>query len=158
MSNDVVNMTADFKLINQDQRCYGPDQLHWINNVAVLLLAWWKCNFTSFKVVGPLKILKTDSSQVITTQWLSNVRHKTQRKDWDCFGCRLISVLKASIAIIQRLQNNTLSKDNFFSRAHTMKPKKVSKIKSQTWHCKIKKNVWLCQLLSQPASSLLTHK
>ena len=35
----VVNMTVDFKLIKQDQRGHGPDQLHRINNVVVLLLA-----------------------------------------------------------------------------------------------------------------------
>ena len=81
MYNIVVNMTVDFKLINQDQRGHGPDQLHQINNVIVLLLARWKCNFTSFKAVGPIKIPETDSSQVIRTHWLSNVRQKTQRKD-----------------------------------------------------------------------------
>ena len=31
-----------------------------------------------------------------------------------CFRYRLISVLKASIAIIQKLQNETLSRDIFF--------------------------------------------
>ena len=60
MSKIVGNMTVDFKLINQEKSDHGLIiyDLRCINNVSVLLLAW-KCNFTSFKVVGPLKILKT---------------------------------------------------------------------------------------------------
>ena len=39
-----------------------------------------KCNSTSFKVVGPLKPLKKNFSEVIIIHWLSDVRQKTQRK------------------------------------------------------------------------------
>ena len=136
MSSTVVNMTVDFKLINQEQRGHGRDQLYWIDNFVVLLLAGWKCNFTSFKVVGPLKILKADFYEVITVHWFSNVRQKTEERlsYWDCFRYRLISVLKASIAIIQKLQNKTLSIDNFLKMCSKIyrkrNLKKVSNIRS----------------------------
>ena len=71
------------------------------------------------KVVGPLKSLKDRFFSSYYNTLVVKYTTEAQRKDLFtkiyCFRYRLISVVKSLIAIMQKLQNDTLSKDNFFS-------------------------------------------